>query len=48
MGCGCKDKAKAKPAATVTVELAGGTKIKGKTQAAAEAFVASHPGSKII
>jgi translation initiation factor 1 (eIF-1/SUI1) len=42
--CGCGGKAKA---SYVTVQLAGGTKIR-KKEADALAFSARHPGSKII
>lgn len=49
MACACKDKSKAAPAAAkVTVQLAGGTKITKNSPEAAAAFVANHPGAKIL
>lgn len=49
MACSCKDKSKAKPAAAkVTIQLAGGTKIVKNSADSAAAFVANHPGAKIL
>ena len=47
--CACGGKGKAKSSAgTVVVQLAGGTKINKNSRSAAEAFVATHPGAKIL
>jgi hypothetical protein len=43
MACACKNKGK-----TYQVQLAGGLKIPKATEAAAVAFAAKHPGSKVI
>lgn len=45
MGCACKGKAKRE---TYTVQLAGGMKITKTSEAAAVAYAAKHPGSKVI
>lgn len=46
--CACGGKGKSSSAGTVVVQLAGGTKINKNSRQAAEAFVANHPGAKIL
>lgn len=43
MACGCKKKRE-----TVEVQLPGGLKVTKTSEAAALAFAAKHPGSKIV
>jgi hypothetical protein len=52
MGCACKDRAAARAATRkapkFAVKLPGGLKVPKTSEAAAIAFVAKHPGSKVI
>ena len=48
MACACKGNKTKAAASTVTVQLAGGTKITKNSPEAAKAFVANHPGAKIL
>lgn len=46
MGCGCgKGKAKRQK---LEIQLPGGTRIEKSSEAAAKAFVAAHPGARIL
>ena len=44
MGCACKDKA----GRTFKVKLPGGLTVTKRTEAAAVAFAAAHPGSTVV
>lgn len=46
--CPCGGKGKTAKAKTVVVQLSGGTKITKNSEEAAKAFVANHPGAKIL
>lgn len=46
IGCGCGGKGAKKK--TYTVQLAGGLKVTKTSEAAAVAYSARHPGSKVI
>ena len=46
--CACGGKKGAAKAKTVVVQLPGGTKLNKNSPEAAEAFVRTHPGAKIL
>ena len=49
MACGCKGKATSGTSGgRVTIETPNGLRITKPNQAAAETYVAGHPGSKIV
>jgi hypothetical protein len=48
MACACGGKKAKAREATVSVKLPGGTLVTKNTQAAAEAFVRTHPGATIV
>lgn len=45
MGCNCGGKGKRE---TYTIQLPGGLRVTKTTEAAAVAFAAKHPGSKVV
>lgn len=47
MGCNCGSKGKV-TRQTFVVKLPGGLEVKKTSEAAAKAFAASHPGSKVL